>query len=73
MTAATYPYFVTFEDGGERRKVLRHCHVCLKTDEARFSPPSQGIVSANGVEHIGLNGDTACGKDATGDGWWWPS
>lgn len=31
------------------------------------------IVSPRGIAHFGEDyGDTSCGIDATGDGWWWP-
>lgn len=70
--AASTRRVVYFEETGEEREIKSLCRACAKTDEARFAPPSQGVVSPTGVEHIGLNGNTACGKDATGDEWWWP-
>lgn len=31
------------------------------------------VVSPTGKAHYGRDyGDTECGIDATGDGWWWP-
>jgi hypothetical protein len=31
------------------------------------------IVAPDGMAHRGEgNGDTTCGMDATGPGWWWP-
>lgn len=61
---------VTFEGTGEKREVVRDCKVCLSGDELGYGC---GIVSPSGIAHIGVyGGDTRCGKDATGDGWWWP-
>lgn len=35
--------------------------------------PVGTIVSPRGIEHVGCeDGDTLCGRDATGDAWWWP-
>ncbi len=54
--------------------VNRLCAVCARTDYALWSGAEHsGVVSQTGVEHVGLEGGvTACGRDATGDGWWWP-
>lgn len=31
------------------------------------------VVSPGGTAHMeGIEGDTRCGIDATGDNWWWP-
>lgn len=52
--------------------VVRQCKVCGNAWWAKGRPWT-GIVSPRRVEHIGLNdGLTVCGKDATGDKWWWP-
>lgn len=64
------PKTIWFEETGEKRTVVSRCLVCYPpgtTDD------QTGCVSRNGVEHVGdLYGMTFCGKDATGDGWWWP-
>lgn len=61
---------VTFEETGEERKVTRRCKRCLSV---RPLWGTFGVVSKNGIEHVGGDyGITACGKDATGDTWWWP-
>jgi hypothetical protein len=55
---------------GEERIVLGQCKTC-----ARIYPSTSGtgIISPSGCEHIGVeDGMTACGRDATGDQWWWP-
>ncbi len=51
---------------------VRRCLVCERI-EVRWSSGVYGVVSPTGIEHIGRDdGVTACGKDATGDNWWWP-
>jgi hypothetical protein len=63
---------VVFEQTGEKRQVVRRCKRC-QLSYAAFLRSSQGVVSANGIEHIGADyGMTECGIDATGDRWWWP-
>lgn len=56
--------------------VSRACKVCEGSIETRWAATfkvGHGVVSPTGIEHTGLDGGlTACGKDATGDGWWWP-
>ena len=60
---------VLFEETGEERIVERDCKVCRRAAESYGC----GVVSPSGVAHIGIDGgDTLCGHDATGDGWWWP-
>lgn len=72
MSAATQivPYLVVEdEETGEERTVVRDCVVCLSAAESYGC----GIVSPSGLAHIGVDGGyTLCGKDATGDDWWWP-
>ncbi len=58
---------VVFDETGEERRVLRECKVCGDLDRG------SEVVSPSGIAHIGeVEGDTKCGKDATGDAWWWP-
>jgi hypothetical protein len=53
-----------------RPKVRDVCKVCEGSQETGIG----AIVSPQGLEHVGLaEGTTACGKDATGEGWWWPA
>lgn len=50
------------------RSYCKRCRRCVygKDDEA-FA-----VVSPNAIAHMGEDyGMTACGIDATGDGWWW--
>lgn len=58
----------------EKPTVIRLCAVCARTRYNLWAGADHsGVVSPNGIEHIGLEyGDTACGKDGTPDGWWWP-
>lgn len=61
---------VWFEETGEERVVRSLCKAC------RWVPiePLVRLVSPQGVAHEQApHGDprTACGKDATGDDWWW--
>lgn len=61
-------------DGWEipKPKVKARCRRCEKTDSGRGAWGC-GVVSPWGIEHVGQDyGMTACGIDATGDGWWWP-
>lgn len=54
-------------------EILRYCKRCHKRlyisgDGREFF----GVVSPVGVAHVGADGgDTLCGRDATGDKWWW--
>lgn len=50
--------------------VKRRCASCVKQGGDWSGP---GVISPNGIEHAGADyGLTECGKDATGDNWWWP-
>ena len=62
---------VFFEETGEEREVVHRCLVCRVSEEDVLA--NEFILSPSGVAHR-TNGfeDTACGHDATGDGWWWP-
>lgn len=52
--------------------VKRGCAVCRVTDD-EILLSGHVIVSPRGIAHAGQDdGDTECGKDTTGDGWWWP-
>jgi len=63
------PNVVTFDETGEKRVVRGWCRIC-----ARHESLAEGVISPSGLMHIGHgHGITACGKDATGDGWWWPT
>jgi hypothetical protein len=63
-----YPATVWFEETGEKRPVRGWCATCVKQEVY-----GTGVVSPSGLMHVGVDGgDTRCGKDATGDGWWWP-
>lgn len=70
MTSEIVAYdIVVFEDTGEERKIVRDCRRCN-------NPATHGlpVISPTGVAHIVAGGErTFCGKDATGDGWWWES
>lgn len=48
-------------------------HYCLRCSPNRqLHPDAFNVVSPNGVAHRGgMDGETECGSDATGDGWWW--
>lgn len=60
---------VTFEETGDTREVLRDCASCLRAGEHYGC----AVISPSGIAHIGCDGgNTLCGKDATGDAWWWP-
>jgi hypothetical protein len=51
--------------------VHRGCKRCGVTE--RHIEEGRVVVSNKGVAHFGAGyGMTACGKDATGNGWWWP-
>lgn len=65
---------ITFEETGEERKVTRMCEVCYKFAGRYLDYTSMDIVSPGGVGHFAAEdneGYTHCGKDATGDNWWW--
>lgn len=54
-------------------EVMRACSICGPTDDEILA--GRVIVSPNGVAHHSDNdgdGRTDCGKDATGEHWWWP-
>lgn len=52
-------------------EVRRGCVLCKVTDEELLA--GYVVVSPTGIAHHGTDdGETECGKDATGDGWWWP-
>jgi hypothetical protein len=60
----------TFIETGETRTVERDCKVCLRGQEVY----GDGVLSPSGIAHIVASyGDTTlCGKNATGESWWWP-
>ena len=52
-------------------QVRRGCQLCGVTTQDIAS--CYVVVSPSGLAHHGEDfGVTQCGKDATGDGWWWP-
>lgn len=55
-----------------RPPVKAYCKTCLGPNKLR-PLPGQETISPRGVVHYGSSdGSTLCGKDATGDNWWWP-
>jgi hypothetical protein len=60
----------TFIESGETREVVRDCKVCRSAPEVY----GDGVLSPSGIAHIvaGYGDHTLCGKDATGESWWWP-
>ena len=51
--------------------VKRRCRACMRT--WKWTKHLNVVVSTSGIAHEGKDyGMTACGKDATGPGWWWP-
>ena len=69
---------VTFSEHAESEmvpmpKVRRGCRRCGVT--LRDIASGYVVVSSSGIAHHGsedFGGQTQCGIDATGDGWWWP-
>ena len=60
------------DDETPRPKIESRCAVCKV--EQRDVEEHRVVVSPSGKAHFGSDiypGDTSCGKDATGDGWWW--
>jgi hypothetical protein len=57
-------------DETPRPEVKSGCFVC-GVEEADVRA-NLVVVSPTGKAHFGNGGDTECGKDATGDKWWWP-
>ncbi len=59
-------------DTGELRAVASRCSVCkVTTDDVRMAC---FVLSPSGKAHhvsFERDTDTACGKDATREGWWW--
>ena len=52
-------------------EVAKLCALCKVTDEEVLS--GYVVVSPRGTAHHGEDdGDTCCGRDATGENWWWP-
>lgn len=51
----------------QRRRACKVCKVDQECVDRGWC-----VISSSGVCHD-VDGDTTiCGKDATGDGWWWP-
>lgn len=69
---------VYWEDDPTRTRAVTHvCGTCsrfLRREYGRTLDYNGHIVSPTGTVHVQHDfneGHTACGKDATGDGWWW--
>jgi hypothetical protein len=62
---------ISDEETGVERMVTGLCKLCAKS----WPHPNHthyAVVSPTGVAHVGADyGMTACGKDATGEDWWW--
>lgn len=71
--------YVVFDDTDERRQVVRLCERCRRAAWSFDAHPPQraadvAVVSPAGVAHaphFDVEGETACGIDATGPAWWW--
>lgn len=51
---------------------VSYCKTCLGKHDLK-PLPGQETISPGRVVHYGqTDGRTLCGKDATGDRWWWP-
>lgn len=69
---------VIFEETRVVRKVIGVCKTCQKFEMRewgqKLSVDCPRIVSPLGLvhgHHEIHSGNTSCGKDATGDNWWW--
>lgn len=68
------PYVVYFEETGEQRIVQSICRRCSERSWLPFTIREAPIVGPKGVahqQHDRYEGQTLCGKDATGPKWWW--
>jgi hypothetical protein len=61
------------EEPEKKRIVTRYCKSCQRGDTRDLNHIHfVDIVSPQGIGHkFGPNEFTACGKDATGEEWWW--
>lgn len=60
-------------DSAERPRpwIIAYCIPCGV--EAEDDDENRVTVSPQQLAHFGIDGGrTKCGKDATGDAWWWP-
>jgi hypothetical protein len=55
-----------------RPTIKRLCQRCRPKIYPGDAAANMVIVSPLGTAHWGDGGDTQCGRDATGDRWWWP-
>jgi len=63
---------VFFEDTGEERELKGFCSVCYPEAPLTWRDVDIDIVSPSGTVHaLGGWGNTVCGRDATGESWWW--
>ena len=62
------------EEPTRRRRVVRFCKRCRVWPIKQATSENFHIVSPRGTAHLAhefSEGNTACGKDATGKDWWW--
>lgn len=75
MTPGPVSGVIIFEETGETRKVTGYCRVCARSFDYE-NESDYRLVSPTGLAHVQSTArgstDTACGKDAARDGWWWP-
>jgi hypothetical protein len=67
-------YKVFFEETGEERIVTHLCRRCKERTRFPFTIREAPLVSPRGVghdQHDVYDDRTLCGKDATGERWWW--
>jgi len=51
--------------------VIGRCRLCAQVFRTA-GDDMWSVVSPSGLEHIGQDyGKTVCGRDSTGDEWWW--
>lgn len=67
-----FAFAVAVADERPRPTVKRLCPRCRPKLYLVDAAANRVVVSSRGTAHWGESGDTACGLDATGGGWWWP-
>jgi len=68
------PYVVFFEETSEERVVTHVCRRCLERSDFPFTVREAPVVGPRGVAHnLQWKNDerTLCGRNATGEKWWW--
>lgn len=64
--------FVVFQETGEIRYLTGVCQICKSGSWKPDLMKEPEVVSPTGRVHEGKEGGmTWCGRDATGEGWWW--